>query len=521
MKYLIILFLVLLYPPTIVGAANSNFSIRTFVGSDSIPPTTPILNNVTAITSTQIAIDWTASTDDVFLAGYRVFRDGLQIATTTQISFNDTGLLPETSYVYNVDAFDSFDNLSSSSALISTTTLPIPVILPATTTAPATNNSSNFNTVSTILNKIEVITTKDNAQFSWQTSNKTRFDLSWGRTGSYELGTISSNEFGFDHSTVINHLESGTIYLYQLKSVNSLGISKIISSGQFMTLEPFVLNSPVNVGDLIVDVRGDDVKLHWRNDQLPVNYLVRIVRNYLFYPLNIQAGAVVYEGQAESFYDQGALKDKTIQYYTVFVIDQSGSISSGAIGIANKRNTINTSITTESTSSDPGIFFPDTLKILLTTEDVNILQSSTSQVFSDEMTLKINIPYLVTIPASRISKDVKIIIISLQDPSNNHVTASYLLKLNKTGDAYETVISASKSSGVSKFQIGLFSFADTKVLSISGRANFVDEELSRVVFPDEIALVTQNFLLGTIIVIPGALFLWWIFFLIKRRSEDK
>ena len=70
--------------------ASTGFNVRTFVGGDTTPPSTPVLRDVVPATPTQINIVWDAATDDYQLSGYRLFRDGVQIATTTQTSFSDS-----------------------------------------------------------------------------------------------------------------------------------------------------------------------------------------------------------------------------------------------------------------------------------------------------------------------------------------------------------------------------------------------------------------------------------------------
>lgn len=86
---------------------------------DTTPPSTPANLVATAVSSTQINLTWTASTDNVGVTGYKVERcqgggcsSFSQIATTTNTSFNDTGLTPSTSYSYRVRATDAAGNLS-------------------------------------------------------------------------------------------------------------------------------------------------------------------------------------------------------------------------------------------------------------------------------------------------------------------------------------------------------------------------------------------------------------------------
>jgi chitodextrinase len=89
---------------------------------DITPPSTPAGLAAAVISSTQINLSWTASTDNVGVAGYRVYRNGSQIATTTSTSYANTGLTPSTTYTYTVSAYDAAGNASSQSGSVSATT---------------------------------------------------------------------------------------------------------------------------------------------------------------------------------------------------------------------------------------------------------------------------------------------------------------------------------------------------------------------------------------------------------------
>ena len=89
---------------------------------DTTAPTTPTNLSATAISSSQINLSWTASTDNVGVMGYRVYRGGTQIATPTTNSYSDTSLSPSTSYSYTVAAYDAAGNTSAQSASMSATT---------------------------------------------------------------------------------------------------------------------------------------------------------------------------------------------------------------------------------------------------------------------------------------------------------------------------------------------------------------------------------------------------------------
>jgi hypothetical protein len=85
-------------------------------------PSTPTNLSAKAISSSAINVSWTASTDSLGVAGYRVFRGGSQIGTSSTNSYADSGLAPSTQYTYTVSAYDSAGNSSSQSASVSATT---------------------------------------------------------------------------------------------------------------------------------------------------------------------------------------------------------------------------------------------------------------------------------------------------------------------------------------------------------------------------------------------------------------
>jgi chitodextrinase len=93
---------------------------------DITPPSVPTNLSASAVSSSQITLSWTASTDNVGVAGYQIYRGASQIATTSLTSYSDTGLSPATAYVYQVSAYDAAGNVSALSASASAATLPTP-----------------------------------------------------------------------------------------------------------------------------------------------------------------------------------------------------------------------------------------------------------------------------------------------------------------------------------------------------------------------------------------------------------
>ena len=91
---------------------------------DSTAPSTPTGLTATAQSSSQINLSWSAATDNVAVAGYRVYRNGTQVATSTGTTYSNTGLTAGTAYSYTVAAYDTAGNVSPQSASVNATTLP-------------------------------------------------------------------------------------------------------------------------------------------------------------------------------------------------------------------------------------------------------------------------------------------------------------------------------------------------------------------------------------------------------------
>jgi len=84
--------------------------------ADASPPSVPTGLTATAVSSNQIDLSWTASTDNVGVAGYRVYRNGTHVGTAGSLSYSDTGLSGATTYTYTVSAYDAAGNVSEPSA---------------------------------------------------------------------------------------------------------------------------------------------------------------------------------------------------------------------------------------------------------------------------------------------------------------------------------------------------------------------------------------------------------------------
>jgi acid phosphatase type 7 len=89
---------------------------------DNTPPSAPANLAGSSPSSTQISLNWSASSDNTRVAGYRIYRNGTEIGTTKTTSYTDSGRSAGTTYSYTVKAFDSVGNTSAASNTATATT---------------------------------------------------------------------------------------------------------------------------------------------------------------------------------------------------------------------------------------------------------------------------------------------------------------------------------------------------------------------------------------------------------------
>ena len=122
---------------TVVGtndfAGNLTGPIRD-VGTGTIYQSTPdtenpsVPGNVTANADGAFAVDvsWSASTDNVGVTGYGVYRNGVLLAEVggATLTYRDQAVAPSTTYSYRIDAVDAANNRSAKSDPATVTTGP-------------------------------------------------------------------------------------------------------------------------------------------------------------------------------------------------------------------------------------------------------------------------------------------------------------------------------------------------------------------------------------------------------------
>src|SRR2546430_4613756 len=90
--------------------------------SDTSAPSTPAGLAASNLTQTSITLSWSASSDNIAVSGYTVYRNGGSVATTGTTGYTVSGLACNTPYTLAVDAYDAAGNHSGQASITATTT---------------------------------------------------------------------------------------------------------------------------------------------------------------------------------------------------------------------------------------------------------------------------------------------------------------------------------------------------------------------------------------------------------------
>lgn len=447
----LVLMMALIAAPFSALALTDEFIVSQVVteSADATPPSIP--QNLTAIATGQSEIDlsWDASTDNVGVAGYHIFRDSVLIADVPGTSYTDSGLTPATTYTYTVRAYDPTGNESADSNAASATTDP------ADDGGGGGPTGSHPDTLKII--GLSVVPSTEGAIVTWRTNRQARSVLSWGETGAYELGSLAEGTFSSQHSTRLTELEPGTTYRVFVTATDRNGF-EAEAEIRFSTIDLRDTTPPANVSDLTgVPENGDDVRLTWQNPEDADFDHVIIVRSFEGYPHDPSDGTLVYEGDNETFLDEDTLKDHDHAFYAVFAYDEAGNGSSGAVVLV----------------IPPGVELPPREESPyaqpLSFRDLVFYQDGKEIPFiGSEVALKGDRPFSVEMPYGRLPEHLKTIMITLADSENKSQTFSFLLRVDEAKGAYSATIDSLHRYGAFPLLLQIFDYSERTISEVDG-----------------------------------------------------
>jgi chitodextrinase len=265
---------------------------------DNISPSVPQNLDAIVASATSINLSWSASTDNIGVAGYRVYRDGSLITTVTALSYSDNSLDPETEYQYQVSAIDDSANESNLSD-------------PVFETTPASTDEESP-TIPTGLQAEAVSSTQINLSWNASTDNV-------GVTGYkiYRNTTFTATTSDLNYSD--NGLSQNTEYQYQVSAIDDSANESNLSDPVFETTPASTdEESPtIPTGLQAEAVSSTQINLSWgaSSDNTGVAGY-KIYRDDSFVGLS----------DSLSYYDTGLITGNTY-VYNVSAFDTSGNES--------------------------------------------------------------------------------------------------------------------------------------------------------------------------------------------------
>jgi len=216
------------------NTSTDSIVVRTSNG-DTLAPTAPLGLLAQALAYNSVRLTWSASSDNTAVAGYRVFRDGVPVATTNNGTvYEDSAVNASTSYSYRVEAFDAAGNRSALSTATTVTTPGAPV---ADTQAP----SQPSGLTATAASQSQV-----NLRWTASTDNigVVRYDIFRG-TGSnvQKVGSSPVTSYGD------TGLAAGTSYTYQIVAIDAAGNVSSRSNGT--TVSTLAAQPPADHGHAV------------------------------------------------------------------------------------------------------------------------------------------------------------------------------------------------------------------------------------------------------------------------------
>jgi chitodextrinase len=183
--------------------SNATVTVKNQPDPDTEAPSSPANLAASNVTHNSLKLDWTASTDNTGVTGYRVYRNGNWLATATTNSYTDQTVQPTTAYSYYVVAFDAAGNLSGPSNTVNATSSTQPDTTPPT--APALSANATSSAVS----------------LTWtQSTDNVGVTGYWVQRNGFTIANLSGST---STSYTNNNVASGATYSYRVVAYDAAG----------------------------------------------------------------------------------------------------------------------------------------------------------------------------------------------------------------------------------------------------------------------------------------------------------
>lgn len=190
-----------------LGGFQFTSAVSASPDADVIVPSVPTGLSVVAVSSSQVNLSWSPSTDDRGVTGYKVYRNGVLLATAQSTSYSDTSANPTAYPTYSVSAFDIAGNISGQSTSVSPITSTASGTVVTDTTVPSAPSS---------LSAIGVSSSQINLSWNVATDNVGIAGYKIYR-GSIHIGTVTTTSYAD------GGLSAGSSFTYTVSAYDAAG----------------------------------------------------------------------------------------------------------------------------------------------------------------------------------------------------------------------------------------------------------------------------------------------------------
>lgn len=276
----------------------------TLSAADTQAPSIPSGLSASAVSSSQINLNWSASTDNVGVAGYKVYRGGSYLKSVTGTSASDTGLSPGTAYSYQVSAYDAAGNESAKSSTVGAVTWTVVTLYPQYDNMVMTQSND-----STVANKVYAsgeLAVGVNWQWNWYAGYGYMQDfLAAASLVKFDTSTLSGRTIEAATLTLCVQYY-GTGYFPRTWYIRALATSwssttvtwNVLEGLNYYTASEIAQTPPVNYSDYVINLKP--TVQNWANGAYANHGLCFVQGNYAFPNMTSWDAFAFYSKEASS-----------------------------------------------------------------------------------------------------------------------------------------------------------------------------------------------------------------------------
>lgn len=236
-----LVFFVISATPRVFGQTASSTSATPSPQPDNTSPATPQNVSLTLVQSA-VNLTWTASTDNIAVTGYDIYRNGAKLIGVATTTYMDSTVQPGLTYGYSIAAVDAAGNISPTS-IPKSISIPRAIPSPSPTASPAASATSTppaDTTPPTTPQQLTLTRAGFAVTLVWNASSD---NIAVGGYKIYRNGlplvTIASTTTYTDSS-----VQAGFTYGYAVAAIDSFGNVSAASVPRSITV-PRIVPSPI------------------------------------------------------------------------------------------------------------------------------------------------------------------------------------------------------------------------------------------------------------------------------------